>query len=182
MEQYSAKFQAKEVFKYCPQCGSESFKFQGQKSFLCHHCDFLYYINVAGAVAALILDSKNQLLFVRRALDPHKGTLDLPGGFIDMGESAEHALEREILEELKTEVNQYEFYKSYPNQYTFRGYTYHTIDLFFKVFVEDFSVLEAGDDAAALVYKPVNEVTPDEIGLHSIRQVVMHFLTEIDKK
>ncbi len=182
MTQYSKKFLAKDVFKYCPRCGSDNFEFQGEKSFLCHNCDFLYYINAAGAVAALIMDSKNQLLFVRRALDPHKGTLDLPGGFIDMGESAEHALEREILEELNLEVSQYEFYKSYPNQYTLRGYTYHTIDLFFKVFVKDFSVLAAGDDAAALVFKPVNEVIPDEIGLHSIRQVVMHFLNEVNEK
>lgn len=176
MEQYSAKFPAKEVFKFCPRCGSDKFEFQGEKSFLCGQCDFLLYINAAGAVAALILDSENRLLFVRRALEPHKGTLDLPGGFIDMGESAEQALEREIEEELNLKVHNYEFYRSFPNQYTLRGYTYHTVDLFFKVFVDDFSSLKAGDDAAELKFIPVQQVKLQEIGLDSIRQVVKQFI------
>ena len=165
-----------EVFKFCPKCGSQQFKFQGEKSFLCNSCNFLYYINVAGAVAALILDDENRLLFAKRAFDPHKGTLDLPGGFVDKDESAEEALVREIKEELNLDVDRYTFFRSFPNRYTFRGLTYYTVDLFFKCTVKNMEKRQAGDDAAEIVFLPINEIDPGQIGLTSIRKVVGGFI------
>ena len=109
-----------EVFNFCPKCGSQQFEFQGEKSFLCNSCNFLYYINVAGAVAALILDDQNRLMFAKRAFDPHKGSLDLPGGFVDKDESAEEALKREIKEELNLEVDRYTLFRSFQKRYNFR--------------------------------------------------------------
>ena len=44
------------------------------------------------ATVALILNGRNELLVCRRAKEPAKGTLDLPGGFIDMTETGEEAL------------------------------------------------------------------------------------------
>lgn len=51
---------------------------------------------MAAAVAGLIFNEKGQLLLTIRAKDPGKGLLDLPGGFVDMGENADQALRREI--------------------------------------------------------------------------------------
>ena len=41
------------------------------------------------AVGGLVINDKGQLLMVRRAKDPGKGKLGLPGGFIDAGEAVE---------------------------------------------------------------------------------------------
>lgn len=172
----------KDVLKFCPRCGSKAFEFQGQKSFQCKQCDFVFYMNAASAVAALILDEKNRLLFARRAFEPHKGTLDLPGGFVDHDESVEHALCREIKEELNLEVDSYRFYKSYPNRYTFKGLTYHTADMFFTCTIKNHDLMEARDDAAEAVILPLDKINMEEIGLTSIRKVVGEFIRENGKK
>ena len=80
-------------FKYCPKCGSEHFNIHNEKSKQCTNCGFVYYFNPSSATVALILNKKNELLVCRRAKDPAKGTLDLPGGFIDMNETAEEGVE-----------------------------------------------------------------------------------------
>lgn len=165
-----------EVFKFCPRCGSQHFEFQGVKSFLCRDCHFLYYINVAGAVAALIMNDNEQLLFAKRAFEPFRGTLDLPGGFVDKDESAEDALIREIKEELSLEIDTYTFFRSFPNRYSFKGLTYYTVDLFFRCTIKDMTAMKAGDDAADIVFVPVSKIETGQIGLTSIRKVVDDFV------
>ena len=41
---------------------------------------FVYYFNPSSATVALILNERDELLVCRRAKEPAKGTLDLPGG------------------------------------------------------------------------------------------------------
>ena len=78
-----------EKFEYCPRCGSKHFVVHNEKSKLCENCGFVYYANPCSATAAFIINEKNELLVVKRAKEPAKGTLDLPGGFCDMYETAE---------------------------------------------------------------------------------------------
>lgn len=91
-------------FRYCPKCGSEHFKVHNEKSKQCADCGFIYYFNPSSATVALILNEKNELLVCRRAKAPAKGTLDLPGGFIDMTETGEEGVAREVLEETGLKV------------------------------------------------------------------------------
>ena len=79
-------------FRYCPKCGSEHFDIHNEKSKQCKDCGFVYYFNPSSASVALILNKQNELLVCRRAKEPAKGTLDLPGGFIDMAETGEALL------------------------------------------------------------------------------------------
>ena len=76
-------------FLYCPECGSPHFEVNNEKSKKCTDCGFVYYFNPSSATVALILNEKKELLVCRRAKEPAKGTLDLPGGFIDMNETGE---------------------------------------------------------------------------------------------
>ena len=88
------------VLKYCPKCGSSKFTISGEKSFKCGSCAFHFFINSSTAVAALISDGKGKLMLVTRGIEPDYGKLDLPGGFVDPGETAENAVIRELEEEL----------------------------------------------------------------------------------
>lgn len=91
-------------FLYCPECGSPHFEVNNEKSKKCTDCGFVYYFNPSAATVALILNEKNELLVCRRAKEPAKGTLDLPGGFIDMNETGEEGVAREVLEETGLKV------------------------------------------------------------------------------
>ena len=91
-------------FKYCPKCGSAAFEIHNEKSKQCTDCGFVYYFNPSSATVALILNEKDELLVCRRAKEPAKGTLDLPGGFIDMNETGEEGVSREVEEETGLKV------------------------------------------------------------------------------
>ena len=126
-----------EQFRYCPKCGSSHFVEASEKSRKCENCGFEFYLNPAAAVAAFILNSKNELLVERRKLEPAKGMLDLPGGFCDMGETVEQAMKREIKEETALDVVDMKYQFSQPNVYRFSGFDVRTLDMFFLCKVAD---------------------------------------------
>ena len=74
-----------EKFIFCPVCGNKSFNINDFKSKKCGTCGFTYYANPCSATAAFILNDRGELLVAKRGKEPAKGTLDLPGGFVDMG-------------------------------------------------------------------------------------------------
>lgn len=169
-----------EVFKYCPKCGSQDFDIHNALSRHCLNCGFTYYQNPRASTAAFILNDKNELLVARRAKEPAKGTLDLPGGFVDNEETAEQGMTREIKEEtgLIVHVNDVQYLFSIPNVYRYSGMDIHTLDLFFICHVGDDVVIKAADDAAELSWVPLREVYVERFGLRSIRQAVHRFLAQ----
>ena len=168
-----------EVFKYCPKCGSSEFEIHNALSRHCTHCGFTYYQNPRASTAAFILNAQGELLVARRAKEPAKGTLDLPGGFVDNHENAEQGMVREIYEETSITVdpNEVEYLFSIPNIYRYSGMDIHTLDLFFLCRVDDVEV-KAADDAAELTWLPLREVYVERFGLRSIREAVHRFLQQ----
>jgi ADP-ribose pyrophosphatase YjhB (NUDIX family) len=175
-----ADFYPSNVFKFCPFCGAKEFVWDGVKSHTCGACRRKLYSNASAATVALIVNARGELLFVRRRSDPAKGTLDLPGGFVDVGETAEHAVAREVKEELSLEVNELQFFGSFTNRYLFGGVVYFTLDLVFTCTVRDLSPLRAADDVDACMFIAPQAVSLDQIGLESIREVVKSYLLMIN--
>lgn len=163
-------------FHYCPKCGSHHFEIHDEKSKKCVDCGFVYYFNPATATVALIINDQNELLVCRRAKEPAKGTLDLPGGFIDMNETAEEGVAREVKEETGLDVIQCNYLFSLPNRYIYSDFTVHTVDLFFRCQVNNYLHLQAMDDAAELYFIPLENIHPEEFGLGSIREGLKRFL------
>ncbi len=163
-------------FRFCPKCGSSHFVEHNQKSKECRDCGFVYYFNPSAATVAIILNEKNELLVARRAKEPAKGTLDLPGGFCDQWETGEEGVAREVLEETGLEVTNTEFLFTLPNQYPYSGFLVHTVDMFFLCRVSNNDNLHAMDDVAEVQWIPLSEVHPEDFGLTSVRQGVMKFL------
>ena len=173
-------------FRYCPACGRSRWEVHNVKSKRCEDCGFVYYANPSSATAAFILrpaltapdsasHSQEELLVVRRGKEPAKGTLDLPGGFVDMNETVEEGMMREIHEETGLRVERVDYLFSIPNLYLYSGMEIHTIDMFYEVHVSSGTQVEADDDAAEAMWLPVSEINPEEFGLWSIRQAVERF-------
>ncbi len=162
-------------FIYCPLCGHNTFLDLNEKAKECSNCGFVYYFNPSSAVACFIKNQEGELLLVRRKNEPAKGTLDLPGGFVDMYESAEEAATREIKEETGLDVQAHKYLFSIPNIYPYKGFEVHTVDMFFECTVKQFETAVASDDAAEIVVCKPENLNPEDFGLHSIRQAVCKY-------
>ena len=163
---------------YCPRCGSEQFKINGERSRHCSNCDLTYYANASASTAAIIINSKGEVLLTTRAFNPAKGMLDLPGGFVDMNETAEDAIIREIKEELNIDIKNPQYLFSLPNEYEFSGITVHTLDLFFLVKIDDDITITANDDVASAQFFDLKHVNIEHIGLKSIKTAIEKFRTK----
>ena len=64
----------------------------------CADCGNSSYLNPL-PVAVVLQPVGNGLVVVRRNIEPQKGTLTLPGGYIDCGETWQEAASRELREE-----------------------------------------------------------------------------------
>ena len=166
-------------FKFCPVCGSPNFEINNIKSKKCKDCGFSYYLNASSATVALIVNEKDELLVVRRKNDPGKDMLDMPGGFVDMDETGEEAMAREVKEETGLEATEVIYQFSYPNTYLYSGFLVHTLDMFFKVKVKDLSHIEAMDDAAAYYWIPFSEIDIDKFAFDSIKKGLTRFLRDL---
>ncbi|MDR0542503.1 MAG: NUDIX domain-containing protein [Dysgonamonadaceae bacterium] len=161
-----------ESFRHCPKCGSSRFEENNFKSKKCPDCGFVYYFNSSAAVAAFIMDKNGRLLIAERAREPAQGTFDLPGGFVDLYETAEEAVKREVLEETGLVINRLRYLFSLPNIYAYSGFDVHTLDLFYSCEVEDLSGLHATDDVQRLLFLSKKEIRTELFGLNSIRKAV----------
>lgn len=172
----------KKVISFCPKCGCSEFVFQENNSFLCKSCKFNLFINAASAVAVLIFNKQGELLLTRRAVDPFKGMLDLPGGFVDVGETAEQAVVREIFEELNLNVLTIKYLLSSPNEYVFGGLSVYTLDLAFECCVNSFSDIKTQDDVDGYEFHSINNIPFERIGAFSIKQIIYNYIKNARKK
>lgn len=161
-----------QVFKYCPSCGSTQLRQSGDRSKKCLHCGFHYFFNTSAAVAAIIFNEEGKVMLTRRAIEPHKGMLDFPGGFVDPMETAEDSLARELKEELGTGVKTMDYFCSFPNIYPFSGIQIHTLDLVFTVELESMTNLKPMDDISAIEFYHPAEVNLDQLPAQSMKNIL----------
>lgn len=163
-------------FAYCPACGSKHFEVKTEKSKQCENCGFEYFLNPSAATAAFIRNAQGQLLVTRRKNEPGKGTLDLPGGFSDIGETLEECLRREVKEETGLTITTARLITTLPNKYRYSGFDVPTLDAFFECSVDNDSVLTANDDASEAMWLSLDDIHTEQFGLRSVRQALHDYL------
>ena len=174
--EWMISYENRNVFLYCPLCSAKALKAQGKNAFYCPDCGLVFYLNVAAAVVALITDPEGRLVVTVRGQKPKQGMLDLPGGFVDPGESAEEALRREVLEELGVQVQSLRYFGSAPNKYLYKGVHYATEDLAFVCTVEDLSAIRPADDVKEVRFLTPKEVELDKFAFQSVRGFISGYL------
>jgi len=162
-------------FRHCPRCGRPWTRSGGEPLVHCTGCDFLLHFNPTVGVGGFVTDGAGRLLWGRRARDPAKGKLALPGGFVDFGETAEEALRREIREEVNLAVGPLQFLCSQPNEYPYHGVTYAVLDLFFIAPALGVTALRALDGAESVHWIAPGALDLNDVAFPSVRRAMEVF-------
>jgi ADP-ribose pyrophosphatase YjhB (NUDIX family) len=89
--------------RYCMHCGQRlstaTPEGDTKRRLVCIDCGFVHYINPRPVAGVIPVREDGHLLLVRRAIEPRIGSWVFPGGFMDVGETAEEAGARETREE-----------------------------------------------------------------------------------
>jgi ADP-ribose pyrophosphatase YjhB (NUDIX family) len=94
-------------YRFCPRCGSglagRTLKEGDPERLVCGNCDFVLYLGPK-LVAGALFELDGEILLVQRDIEPGYGLWTFPGGYVERGERAERAAEREVLEETGLEI------------------------------------------------------------------------------
>ena len=138
---------------YCSMCGEHLGKSPGEHGHLfCRQCGFIHYRNPLPAVVLMVHDDE-KILLVRRAVQPKKGMLSLPGGFLETGETPEECGRRELLEETGLHARDSRLLGVETDMTAYGGIILAVLE------VKEWEGTErAGDDASEVIWCPIREV------------------------
>jgi 8-oxo-dGTP diphosphatase len=96
------------IYRFCPACGGQlekrRLKAAEPERPVCLGCGFVIYLDPKVAVGTIIRVGDDQLVLVRRAIEPGYGRWVFPGGYVDRGEEITAAAIREAREESGLDV------------------------------------------------------------------------------
>ena len=123
-------------FRFCPLCGERlepkpDPPDEGRPA--CPAGHFVHYDNPATTVQAWI-ERDGTYLILKRNEQPFAGEWDLPGGFVEMGESPAEAVVREVAEETALTVSPTEVIGAFSSAYGDTGR--HTVDIAYLCRIE----------------------------------------------
>jgi ADP-ribose pyrophosphatase YjhB (NUDIX family) len=87
--------------KFCYFCGNKltTKSIEDQLRLYCNKCNCPIYENPVPATTAIVINNQGKLLLVKRGVPPNIGSWCLPGGFMELEETPEECILREIKEE-----------------------------------------------------------------------------------
>ena len=159
------------MYKYCSICGAELKKQNGNLA--CVKCSFVNYRNPRPTVTGLILH-KNKLLLTKRARSPFKNWWDLPGGFVERGETAEQALIRELKEETGLDIWGLKFFGTYKGVFHSLSDPFDVLSIVYCA-KSPTGQLQALDDVSESKWFSKNEI-PTKIAFDSNQEIIKDFL------
>ncbi len=160
--------------RYCHYCGhSLTTKWiEGRNRFFCETCQKPVYQNPIPATCVIAPDKKGRIYLVKRSVPPNIGEWCLPGGFMELNESAEACALRELHEEtgLTGIIEQFLGVRNSPSeQYTtilIMGYSVHDVA----------GTPVAGDDAESVAAFGKDQLPP--IAFDSHQKFLFHYLKQ----
>jgi NAD+ diphosphatase len=133
----------------------------------CVKCGNVTYPNPKPAVDAVLFDKDGNVLLSVRGKEPRKGMLNLLGGFMNINETVEEALARELHEEIGVTTADYReltYLSSFTVDYPTKKET-ELLIVMIMTGVLNRTDLTASDDVAELVWKNPDQIEPAEMAL-----------------
>jgi 8-oxo-dGTP diphosphatase len=157
---------------FCIRCGARLRRIheRGRRVPGCPRCGWIDWVNPAPTVSVLILRGA-RILLVRRAFSPARGAWDVPGGFIERGETIERAARREVREEVGVDVRIERFIGIFPD--TYGPQRRPSLNIYYLGRLRRAgSRVRAGDDASECRWFPLDRV-PRRMAFKNNRQAVL---------
>lgn len=143
-------------FKYCTQCKSELVLSGDYPK--CTSCNITYYKN-SKPTAGILPIKDGKVLLSKRAIAPHKGEIDIIGGFLENGENPKDGIKREAKEETGLDIEPKEILGIYIDQYGKGGDCTLNIHYIGKI---KGGKMKAQEDVASLHWIDINKVPLNE--------------------
>ena len=150
--------------EFCNACGG---KLNAGKhgAFKCDKCHRVHYANPKPAVGIFLFTAEGQVVLSVRSREPEKGKLDILGGFVDLNESLEEALYRELDEEaglVPDDISDVEYVGSAVNYYKWGEDNLPTLTMYYKgVLIKQIN--EGFDDVASIEYLAPSSVKVSDV-------------------
>lgn len=162
-----------EYHTYCGRCGSKNDR-KEEYFFVCPRCDLHTYVNPKPTTAIILTNEEGEVLFVRRAFDPKKGYLDVPGGFIEPNESIEESARRELLEETGITVSALTQQTGIvENAYIYRENWFPVLSIFLTGEIKKDTKIVPADDVASYEWIKLQDVNIDDCAFESMKKYII---------
>lgn len=97
---------------YCGRCGKEMKKSKVERALCCESCNNIVYPKISPVIMVAITDG-DRILLTRYSNGAYK-RYGLVAGFVEIGETLEQTIEREVMEEVGLKVKNIRYYKNQP--------------------------------------------------------------------
>lgn len=102
----------KQSRRFCGRCGCNTIHSETERAMVCPECGQIEYPKISPAVIVAITNGDK--LLMSRYRDRPYGGYALIAGFVEIGESFEETVHREVMEEVGLRVKNVRYYKSQP--------------------------------------------------------------------
>ncbi len=102
--------------RYCGKCGAATKQSLSERAINCESCQTSLYPNISPAIIVAILCGDKILL--ARGVNFREDFYSLVAGYVEVGESIEDAVTREVKEEVGIDIYNIRYYKSQPWPYS----------------------------------------------------------------
>jgi len=164
---------------YCSFCGGQlqDTAIEGRPRKRCEVCGRINYVNPIPAVALLATQDLDRVMLVRRTAPPEIGCWCLPGGFIEMGETSEEAVHRELWEETRLQCK---IDRLFDVGTVIGGFYGDVVVLAYRIIVTG-GEAQPGDDADRIDYFSATNLPP--LAFESHMRFIEHFFNvKIDQR
>ena len=136
-----------------------------------NNCELCAFKNPKATATGIIIQD-NKLLLLKRLEEPFAGMWDLPGGYMQEKEEPDATLRRELKEELRVEVSNLEFIRSFPGAALWKEQEFLILSLFYLVDLQGQEIDLNNKENSAYSWVSISELKSEDIAFDSNQEFV----------
>jgi len=160
--------------RYCGRCGCELSPMKKERGLVCDSCGNMVFPKIAPATIIAVTDGDRLVLTKYKGRSYHNYAL--VAGYVEIGETIEECVIREVKEEVGLDVANVSYYKSQP-----WGFSGTLLAGFFCELVGDDKIKRQEDELAEAVWMKASEIDLKNDGVSLTYEMIEKFVKEHNK-